>query len=451
MMNAKQTFRIYFNGSLASVTNTLLKGVTPLWKNLRLLYLFTGTLFVITVSNVMKSSWSGDDWPNSQTPYWVKWRYGSLTPAHVWYEAQYWNNQWMQGQGRFYVVQWVESRFVFAYFRSLWQYKLLATGALLLAGLLFVYLLYKVSRSHSLTLLTLLFLSITIQFRRDFDPHIAFVFMVPSLLIKVFLAAILAHRSSQAKTKLRGVLLSILAGVIFFIGMATYEYAFLLFPIVLIAFMTGIVQLNETRVFEDTTNKYKRYLTKDLLIFLPVLISWVGYGLFVFGYLRAKAQGISGAYVLGTSLKSIRTFLSQLVPAWPLAVFHFSDLVPFGLNGGTEIFAIIFALAGAYLLYGLLAHTFGNGGIEYFHATKMVKPYYWAIVIIGVDLICSPAFMLSIQRTWWDRAGITRSYLGILIEELGSALFLALLVAFFIGKNVKAAAARTRKGKGGRK
>ncbi|HEY3293534.1 MAG TPA: hypothetical protein VGJ85_07920 [Candidatus Nanopelagicaceae bacterium] len=433
------------------MSQNLSKGATPIWKNLRLLYLFAGTMLVVTVSNVMRTSWAGDDWPNSQTPYWVKWRYGSLTPSHIWYEAQYWNNQWMQGQGRFYVVQWIESRFVFSYFRSLWQYKLVETGALLLAGLLFAYLLYKVSRSHSLTLLTLVFLSITIQFRRDFDPHIAFVFMVPSLLIKVFLAAILAHRAARAKTQMRGIWISILAGIIFFIGMSTYEYAFLLFPIILIAFLAGILQNHESRPVETETGSYKKYLTKELWIFLPIAISWVGYGLFVFGYLRAKAQAISGAYVLGTSLKSIPTFLSQLVPPWPLTVFHFSDIGKFSLNRGTELFGIGFALLGAYLLYGLLAHTFGTGGEPYFHATKAAKLYYWAIVLIGIDLLCSPAFMLSIQKDWWNRAGITHSYLGILVQEFGSALFLALLVTFFIGRNIKVAVAQPKKGKGGRK
>lgn len=430
---------------------SLTKRTAPIWKNLRLLYLFAGTLFAITTSNVMKSSWAGDDWPNSQTPYWVKWRYGSLTPAHIWYEAQYWNDQWMQGQGRFYAVQWIESRFVFSYFRSQWQYKLIETGALFIAGLLFAYLLYKVSRSHSLTLLTLVFLSITIQFRRDFDPHIAFVFMVPSLLIKVFLAAILAHRATRAKTQLQGILLSILSGVIFFIGMATYEYAFLLFPIILIAFLAGMLQLRETRDSGAVGGKYNEYLTKELWRFLPIAISWVGYGLVVFGYLRAKAQAISGAYVLGTSLKSIPTFLSQLVPPWPLTVFHFTDIQRFSLNKGTEIFGILFALLGAYLLYGLLAHSFGNSDFEYFNVAKKARLYYWAVVLIGIDLFCSPAFMLSIQKDWWTRASITHSYLGILVQEFGSALFLALLVTFFIGRNVKTVVARPRAGRGGRK
>lgn len=357
----------------------------------------------------------------------------------------------MQGQGRFYVVQWIESRFVFSYFRSLWQYKLIETGALFLAGVLFAYLLYKVSRSHSLTLLMLIFLSVTIQFRRDFDPHIAFVFMVPSLLIKVFLAAILVHQATRSKTLIRGIWISILAGIIFFIGMSTYEYAFLLFPVVLIAFLAGILQLHESRNEEIADGTYKKYLTKDLWIFLPILISWVGYGLFVFGYLRAKAQAISGAYVLGVSFKSIPTFLSQLVPPWPLTVFHFSDFGSLGLNVGTYVFGIGFALLGSYLLYGLLAHTFGNGEMGYFHATKASKLYYVAVVLIGIDLFCSPAFMLSIQKDWWNRAGITHSYLGILVQEFGSALFLALLVTYFIGRNIKVAVTQPKKGKGGRR
>lgn len=425
-------------------------GNSSIWKNLRFLYLAVGVMYAVTVSNVMKSSWSGDDWPNSQTPYWVKWRYGSLSPSHIWYEAQYWNNQWMQGQGRFYAVQWIESRFAFSYFRSLGAYKLLEAGTLFLAGTLFAYLLFKVSRSHSLTVLTLLFLSITIQFRRDFDPHIAFVFMVPSLLIKVFLAAILAHRSTTAKSQIRGILWSTLAGIVFFIGMATYEYAFLLFPVILIAFLTGLFQLRE-RQGSELDEGYKWFLTKSLWRFVPILFSWIGYGVYVFGYLRAKAVAISGAYVLGVSLKSVRTFLSQLVPPWPLTVFHFTDIQHFSLNIWTEIFGVLFASAGAYFLYGLFAHTFGNGEVEYFSVTKKTKVIYWAVLLIGVDLLCSPAFMLSIQKDWWTRADTTHSYLGILVQEFGSALFLSLLVTYFIGRNYKSVVLRPKARKGGRK
>ena len=430
---------------------SLKSGTISIWKNVRLLYLLAGTLFAITVGNVLKSSWSGDDWPNSQTPYWVKWRYGSLTPAHVWYEAQYWNNQWMQGQGRYYVIQWVESRFAFAYFRSLWQYKLLEAGSLFLAGLLFAFLLFKISRSHSLTLLMVVFLSITIQFRRDFDPHIAFVFMVPSLLIKVFLSGILAHWAATTKTQVRGVLISILSGFIFFLAMATYEYSFLLFPIVVISFLVGLGQTKEVDGHEIANGGYRKYLIKELWRFIPIAISWIGYGLFVFGYLRTKAQAISGAYVLGISWKSIPTFFSQLVPPWPLTVFHWSDISNFSANRGTQTFALVFALLGTYFLYGLLAHSFGIREIGYFDFVRKAPLYYWAIVLVGIDLLCSPAFMLSIQKLWWDKADFTHSYLGILVQEFGTALFLSLLVTFFIGKNVKVVAPRPRARRKGRR
>lgn len=425
--------------------HSLKKGTVPIWKNLRFLYLFAGSIFAITVSSVMKSSWSGDDWPNSQTPYWLKWRYGSISPMNIWYEAQYWNNQWMQGQGRFYLVSWVESRFAFSYFRSLWEYKLLEATVLFTAGALFVLLIYKLSRSHSLALLTLISISITIQFRRDFDPHIAFVFMVPSLLIKVFLSSIFAYHASKAKELRKGIYYSLLSGILLFIAMSTYEYAFLLFPIVLVSFFIGSShskEILESGEIQDSIGGMKKRLA---WLLLPIVASWLGYAIYVFGFLRTKAAAISGAYVLGLSSKSIPTFFSQLVPPWPLTVFKMSDFTSATTSWSLILFALAAALLGTFFLYGLFVNSFSAESFGYLQYVKERKYVLVALLLISADLMLSPAFMLSIQREWWGRADITHSYLGILIGEFGSALLLSLFVSLSLNKNLKLVSPRVPK------
>lgn len=417
--------------------NFLKDRTVSVWKNLLLLYFFAGALLALTVSSVMKSSWSGDDWPNSQTPYWIKWRYGSISPMNIWYEAQYWNNQWMQGQGRFYAVSWIESRFAFSYFRELWQYKLLEATVLFAAAGLFVLLIYKLSRSHSLALLTLLSISITIQFRRDFDPHIAFVFMVPSLLAKVFLSSIFAYHTAKAKGMRKGILYSILSGIFLFIAMSTYEYAFLLFPIVLISFIIGIFHSRETLNETGDDNSLGSMKTRIALRLLPIVASWLGYGIYVFGFLRTKAAAISGAYVLGLSPKSIPTFFSQLVPPWPLTVFKISDLSSPTTSWALIFFALVAAFIGTFFLYGLIVNSFSAESFGNLQNIKARKFLLIALLLISADLILSPAFMLSIQREWWGRANISHSYLGILIGEFGSALLLSLFLSLTLNKNLK--------------
>jgi Na+-transporting methylmalonyl-CoA/oxaloacetate decarboxylase gamma subunit len=421
------------------------KATVSIWKDLRFLYLFAGVVFAITVSNVMKSSWSGDDWPNSQTPYWVKWRYGSLTPAHIWYEAQYWNNQWMQGQGRFYPISWIESRFAFSYLRELWQYKLLEAGVLFAAGVLFVLLIYKLSRSHSLALLLLLMMSISIQFRRDFDPHIAFVFMVPSLLAKVFLSSILSYHAARTLKQFKGILISIAAGIVLFVAMSSYEYAFLLFPIVLVSFFMG--NLHRREFIEPTAEDNRVQSAKAQIAWrlLPIVASWIGYAVFVFAFLRTKAAAISGAYVLSISMKSVPTFFSQLVPPLPLSVFKMSDITGQTTTWALIISALLVALLGMYFLYALFAKSFTQESFDYLEKSPSRRTLLVVFALIALDLLLSPPFMLSIQPEWWGRANVTHSYLGVLIQEFGSALVLSLLLSFFISQNVRRSNPRSNK------
>ena len=111
-------------------------------KNLFYSYFGFGILWLLNCFTIMTSHWAGDAWPNSQTPFWIEWRYGSLSLWNVLTEALFWNSQWMNGAGRFYPIHWIESRLILSYLRAHWEYNHYQTAILAFAGLLFPYAVY---------------------------------------------------------------------------------------------------------------------------------------------------------------------------------------------------------------------------------------------------------------------------------------------------------------------
>ena len=388
-------------------------------------YLGFSALWAINISTIFRSSWAGDDWPISQTPYWIQWRYGALTNWNIWTEAMFWNDQWMKGAGRFYPLTWIESRFVFSYLTELWQYKSYQVLMLFIAGMLLVAICFVFSRSHSLAILTLASLSLTTQFRRDFDPHLAFAVMLPSLLIKIFLAVLFAYFAGSGRSSFVGILLGTISGIIFFAAMSTYEFGFLLFPMLVIGFLFGSTLLAN----EIDPPRIKKFYVKRLwsFRFAPIAISWMGYGLFVFGYLRPRAAAISGSYVLGLSWSSIEVFFSQALMGLPLI----------SLRNGDFRFSTISVFVGALLLvlsYFGFKHLSRN---QVRYSERKVtddsknlrfKEYPVLLTLFSFTMILSPGFMMAMQPTWWNRADLKHTYLGVMITEFGTAVILALIL-----------------------
>jgi hypothetical protein len=50
------------------------------------------------------------------------------------------------------------------------------------------------------------------------------------------------------------------------------------------------------------------------------------------------------------------------------------------------------------------------------------------LILLAVDLIASPGFMLSLQREWWGKTSFTKGYLGILVQEFGTALVISIVL-----------------------
>jgi len=397
-------------------------------------YIGLGTIWIINVSTIFRSSWAGDDWPISQTPYWIQWRYGALTNWNIWTEAMFWNDQWMKGAGRFYPLTWIESRFAFSYLRELWQYKTYQVAMLIIAGLLLVLVCYLFSKSHSFSILVLASLSLTVQFRRDFDPHLAFAVMLPSLLIKIFLAVILAYFAGAERRKTIGTVLSFLAGVIFFAAMSTYEFGFLLFPMLVFSFL--IAEMSNDRKLANSST-IKIHLSRLLSIkFLPILISWIGYGLYVFAYLRPNAVAISGSYVLGLSMSSFKVFFSQLIMGLPLVSLRQGDLSFTSLSLVIGLVFILITNLSFKQLFLVTQQKVARDEILSKEANRD-KFYSYFLLLFSLTMILSPGLMMAMQPTWWNRADFSHTYLGVMITEFGTAVLIAYILNRVIINNLK--------------
>lgn len=400
----------------------------------RKIYLILTGLWFFSMSPILNSSWAGDDWPNSQTPYWLEWRYGSSSIANTLREALYWNHAWMFGQGRFYLMHWIESRITFVYLREILEYKFFQYFILCFCGLLFVYLVRLLSDSQILPILTLGLLSLTVQIRSGFDPHLAFAGMVPSMLIKVFLAAILVFKATQCISNRKRQFLTVCGGIMYFLAMSTYEFSFFLFPLLLISYQLG----SEKMLNRNTHKSFLKWIDRLILgifekNFRPILFSWLSYGFLIFGVLRNLAKDISGSYELGLSLDSIGVFISQIFTGIPLVSFFFNDSAS-DLFLENQLWFLLLSIFLFTLVLYVYNKVFTKDNFTY-SGKLFLSNVEKSLFLIGAVMIITPGLMMSFQKSWWERASIELSYLGVLITEFGTALVLAILLAnSFIGK-----------------
>jgi hypothetical protein len=296
-----------------------------------------------------------------------------------------------------------------------------------LCGIIFAILILRLSKSHHLAITTLFALSLTTQFRAGFDPHLAFSSMVASMLIKVFLASIIINYVATNDKKIKSLKLSYLSAGLYFAAMSTYEFAFLLFPLLLISYKIGIERSNTV----ENNFKLGKWLDDTLMKlfarnFRPIFYSWLIYGLLVFGILRNIARDISGAYVLGLSIKSISVFSSQIPTGLPLIKFsgiYFEKL----FNNYMSVFVLAILISLIYV---------SRKKVLYF---KVDRTKYGIsripLLLVSILLICTPGAILSLQVDWWNRASVSNTYLGVMITEFGTALLLAIFFEKFLFRN----------------
>jgi hypothetical protein len=388
-------------------------------------YLLAGFIAACGLIPVLRSSWLGDDWPISQTPYWIRWRYGEIDFQKILQEALYWNDQWMRGAGRFYPLTWVESRFTFAYLTGMQEYKIFQYSLLLMVVFLLTFYTFRITRSHTQSLIALIILPIFLQFRRDFDPHVAFANMLSSLLIKFLIASILLTYVNEQKKKRYKILISVTSAVFFLGALCTYEFAFLLLPALLLSIQQGENKRERQKFSTEVKEIFSKLINPYLI---PPIAVWLFYGIFVFLILRPKATAVSGAYSLGISIDSTWVFFSQLFTATPLITLRMDDLKYISRN-----------LAPLVLIFFLIRYLIKKIMHQISLQSKEQKPkpeqnFEIKNLMISLNLIAAPGLMLAMQPVWWGRANLFHSYLGVMISEIGMVFLATQLISRYLIK-----------------
>ena len=367
---------------------------------------------------ILNSSYVGDDWPNSQTPDLIRWRFGEKNLINLWSEIAFWNEQWFRGQGRIYSVQFIENRLIFFIFEDLHLYKIFQFSINLLAVLICAFLIYKVTKSINISSLFIVMFAAVFQIRPDFDPHLAFGGMLPSMMIKIFLTLILTvYYLEQKKPKK---LIGFLIIFIWVSAMFTYEYSWLCLPAVM-ALIIGYKYLNPSPLFINKT------IAKQVLIGL--ILSTLLIALSVFGIFKPRAMGVSEVYNFRFAFpESLKTYVKQTYAAVPGSVDNVM-FTPVEFNNypifNRSIFVIGMLLI---LMFSVFLDMFKQDNDR-----KNMKKFL-VLLIFGFLLFTSFGLIIAGQPVWWDKFTFGSSYLGVYVGEFGLAIILISLYGIaFLG------------------
>jgi hypothetical protein len=86
-----------------------------------------------------------------------------------------------------------------------------------------------------------------------------------------------------------------------------------------------------------------------------------------------------------------------------------------------KIYILVLAIVGLVIFFKTREST---NLTSYSKNTFYAKPLY----LISIVLILCPAIIMSLQTSWWDRASISNTYLGVMVTEFGTALLIALVI-----------------------
>lgn len=381
----------------------------------------------------MSSFWSGDDWPNSQVPHWSRWRYGDVSIERVWNTIKVAHANWATGQGRFFPVNIFEANMVFFYLDTLTTFKLYQFVILLAAVASFVWLVWLLSKNHLVVIGVILALSLTLQFRRDFDPHLAFSGVVPSALLKLFLASGVLYLATQQIRLFKHLVGSLLGGLLYFAAMSTYELAVFLVFVPLISVWIGVRRSQRSNP-----------LLAPLLVALTALLFYLW---IVFVLLRPNANIDTGSawgdsrYVLSLSRRSAWIFVSQFLAAVPLVTLDVSkDL----LNSTAVNFGVAIGVIFAVSAWKHAKHVTDQTPRVLLYPQRKL---HVGLVSLGILLMAVPGASMSIRSESYEASRFrfiepNLTYLHILASEFGAALCLASAFVIFVSCADQEAAVR---------
>jgi hypothetical protein len=258
--------------------------------------------------------------------------------------------------------------------------------------------------------------------RPDFDPHLAFGGMLPSMMIKIFLTIILTIYYLERKKPRK--FIGFLIIFVWVSAMFTYEYSWLCLPAV-IAIIVGYNYLNSSVLFINKTS------LKQILIGL--ISSTILIALSVFGIFKPRAVGVSEVYNFRFAFpESLTTYVKQTYAAVPGSVDNIM-FTPVEFNNYPIFNRSIFVIG---MLLILLFSVFLEIFIQ--DSDRRNMKMFMALLIFGLLLFTSFGLIIAGQPVWWDKFTFGSSYLGVYVGEFGLAIILISLygLAFLGLKNL---------------
>jgi hypothetical protein len=381
-------------------------------------------LFAIVSIQFLFNSRVGDDWPNSNSPNYVAWRYGSLNPNTIWHEIQYWTAAWANGQGRFFPVAVGQAHLTFSIFQTQKSIRVFYAIVFICMCLIWVNVIRKLSGNPTLVFYFILSLPVCIQFRWDFEPHIGFAQLVVWALIWFGLSLLALLKALDSSTKTKQFIFGVIAGSLYFTSLCQYELTFLLFPILIYAFLTRYPVRGTTKL------RLAQDLSKIFAAVLPTVGLTICYLWIVFIHLRPRAQA-DGAYVLGFDfLQSLKVFTFHLLSTIPFLSSIAKEGFGYPTNPKLFVVAIVMAVFFVWLVF--LTHRITNSKNTQKSFQETTIEYSNSLVsVTALTMILTPAIMISFQPAWWDKIEFGSSYLGIVIGEIGMAILIAQVITLF--------------------
>jgi len=386
-------------------------------------YLACIAAIVASIRPILSSHWYGDDWPNSQAPYWNLWRYGENSLERNLRSS--WNSiqGWMYGQGRFYPFSILESNLLFSYLPNLQWYKLVQFGVILLVLVYSIWFLHVLSRSHLVSVSYGLCLAVVVQFRRDFDPHLGFSLLVPSMTLKLLIGSTLVYYATKPYSSRRSFLFCLGGSAFYFAAMSTYEHAFVLLGVPLAAVAIGY--------------QHHRSLSRAVLAGTSILLTWLAYFWVVLVYLRAVVDGVIPRYQLQIGDNSLWIFVSQLISPLPMTVFESAR----DLQNNFQVFiAIVVSVGIAIVLENVIVANPRSAASQSVIRTKGFSNL--GLLVIGVNLLLLPGLLLALRPLSFEASRFTGfqpelTYIHVFISELGAALLLSLVLAGVLSRLIE--------------
>ena len=369
----------------------------------------------------------GDDWPNSQIASFSFWRYGESSLQTFLIEAEYFFRAWSEGQGRFLWSGQIHSLAFYWFLTSDFSRNIVSTLIVLAMNFFCTLFLYQLlSKDKRVFFYFPLAIFALTRFRWDFDPHIGFTPLLPTMLLYCGVSAFTLILSVKSNRLSRGVPLSIISAISGFIALSTYELAIFVLVSSILCGLVLIIDLNVN----------KKSLAQKLILFVPMATSITIYLFIVFVILRPKANP-TGSYALGFSpIPFAENFFNHLFATLPLINSISYQLLERPLANFrllTVIFSVALLLVSCLFVYRKELKT--KVSFEYPHPLVRTQnlekeaSYFKVKIVASLSIMLfGPSVMIGLQPSYWGRINWGNSYLGIIVQEVALAMIVVFLL-----------------------